>query len=111
MTATTGEPELLVRTPPTGREAARVRFPARPMPTAWPETEQSRRQVWERLTRAPFVVGNAHTEKIRRRGLTFLLDWLEDQPGETWQERWLASAADAAGTAWRQGPATWLHER
>jgi integrase len=111
MTATTGEPELLVRTPPTGREAARARFPARPMPTAWPETEQSRRQVWERLTRAPFVVGNAHTEKIRRRGLTFLLDWLEDQPGETWQERWLASAADVAGTAWRQGPATWLHEQ
>src|ERR1022692_500762 len=41
----------------------------------------------------------------RRRGLTFLLDWLEAQPGATWQERWLASGAD---TAWRQGPAAWL---
>jgi hypothetical protein len=36
--------------------------------------------VQERLTRAPFAASNARTEKIRRRGLTFLLDWLEAQP-------------------------------
>ena len=42
----------------------------------------------------------------RRRGLPVLLDWLEDQPGETWQQRWLASGADAAGRAvgGRPGP-------
>jgi hypothetical protein len=111
VTTTASELELLVRTAPTGREAARARFPARPMPTAWPATGQSRGQVQERLTHAPFVAGNAHTEKIRRRGLTFLLDWLEDQPGATWQERWLASGADIAGAAWRKGPAAWLHEQ
>ena len=72
---------------------------------------QSRGQVQDRLTRAPFVMGNAYTEKIRGRGLTFLLDWLEDQPGATWQERWLASGADAAGAAWREGPASWLREQ
>jgi hypothetical protein len=63
-----------------------------------------------RVTRAPFVVDNAHTQKIRLRGLTFLLDWLEDQPGRTWQERWLASGADAAGAGWRKIPARWLQE-
>ena len=75
---------------------------------AW-ATSRSRGQAQELLTRAPFVAGSAHTEKIRRRGLTFLLDWLE-QPGATWQERWLASGSDAAGAAWRNGPAGWLNE-
>ena len=43
--------------------------------------------------------------------LTRLLDWLEDQPGQTWQERWLASGAEAAGAGWRQVPIGWLHGR
>ena len=111
MTITAGESELLARAAPTGREAARARFPARPVPVTWPATSQTRGQVQEQLTRAPFVAGNAHTEKIRRRGLMFLLDWLEDQPGATWQERWQASGADAAGAAWRNGPARWLREQ
>ena len=34
-------------------------------------------------------------DKTRRRGLTKLLDWLQRQPGDTWQDRWLASGADA----------------
>jgi Phage integrase family len=111
VTTTASEADVLVRAAPTGREAARARFPARPVPAAWPATRQSRGQVQERLTRAPFAAGNAHTEKIRRRGLTFLLDWLEEQPGTTWQERWLATGADAAGAAWRNGPARWLREQ
>jgi hypothetical protein len=45
-------------------------------------------------------------------GLGLLLDWLEDQPGTTWQEQWLASGADACGRrSWRQVPLTWLHDR
>jgi hypothetical protein len=35
-----------------------------------------------------------------RRGLTALLDWLEHKPGRTWQERWLASGAEADGRTW-----------
>ncbi len=111
MTISAGDPGLLARAVPTSREAARARFPARPALTAWPVTGQSRGQVQERLTHAPFAGGNAHTEKIRRRGLTFLLDWLEEQPGATWQERWLASGSDGAGAAWRKGPARWLNEQ
>ena len=82
MTITESEPGL-VRAAPTGRAEARARFPARPVPAAWPATMQSRGQVQDRLAREPFVMGNAYTEKIRGRGLTFLLDWLEDQPGAT----------------------------
>jgi hypothetical protein len=43
----------------------------------------------------------------RRRGLVRVLDWLEHQPGDTWQDRWLASGADAEGNlAWRRLPAS-----
>jgi hypothetical protein len=34
-----------------------------------------------------------------------VLDWLEQQPGDSWQDRWLASGADAEGNiAWRRLP-------
>jgi hypothetical protein len=95
---------------PTSREAARARFPARPALASWSATAASRGQVEDRLMRAPFTAGNACTEKIRRRGLAFLLDWLEEQPGTTWQERWLASGSDASGTAWRGMPGMWLRD-
>ena len=109
MTAIASEAGALVRATPTGRQAARGRFPARPVPAAWPGTAQSRGQVQEQLTREPFVARSVHTEKIRRRGVTLLLDWLAEQPGAIWQERWAASGADAAGAAWRNGPLRWLH--
>ena len=55
VTVTASEPGVLARAAPTGREAARARFPARPVPAAWPATRQSRGQVQDRLTREPFV--------------------------------------------------------
>ena len=36
---------------------------------------------------------------------------MEDQPGDSWQDRWLASGADSAGREWREVPAAWLHAR
>jgi integrase len=36
------------------------------------------------------------------------LDWLADQPGGTWQQRWLASGADAAREDWAREPEQWL---
>ncbi|WP_204801033.1 hypothetical protein [Mycobacterium riyadhense] len=64
------------------------------------------------------VVGAAATElptqrvrEARRRGVPLLLDWLADQPGETWQQRWMASGADAAGQDWAQEPGRWLRRR
>ncbi|MGH3524928.1 MAG: site-specific integrase, partial [Mycobacterium sp.] len=48
-------------------------------------------------------------QETRRRGVPLLLDWLVEQPGDTWQQRWLASGADAAGAEWAQHPQQWLH--
>ncbi len=64
-----------------------------------------------RLTAPPFTRDNPDRRCARGRGLRLLLDWLEDQPGTTWQQRWLAAGADRAGLAWRQETARWLHSR
>ena len=39
----------------------------------------------------------------RRRGLVSVIEWLAAHPGQTWQERWQATGADALGNAgwWR----------
>jgi hypothetical protein len=88
----------------TGRPAAR------PQGTDWPATRQGRQETWARLTRAPFVLDAPSSQRCRTVGLRLLLDWLEDQPGQTWQDRWLASGADADGRSWRQLPAAWLRD-
>jgi len=77
---------------------------------AWPATCQDRQQTWAQLTQPPFALANRASQAGRRLGLGLLLDWLEAQPGHTWQDRWLASGADADGSAWRQRLAGWLHE-
>jgi hypothetical protein len=93
------------------RESARTRFPPRQVRTDWAATRQDRGEVWERLTSGMFVLSNPHSQERRSRGLAWLLDWLSDQPGESWQQRWMASGADAAGGAWRQVPIAWQHQR
>jgi integrase len=77
----------------------------RPPATDWPATSQDAAQVLKRLTRAPFALDDAGSQQQRRRGLVLLLEWLSEQPGDSWQDRWLASGADAAGARWRQLPA------
>ena len=93
------------------RESARTRFPPRPVATDWPATRQERGEAGERLTSGIFVLPNADSQDKRVRGLSWLLDWLADQPGQTWQERWMASGADAAGGTWRRVPIAWQRER
>lgn len=85
-----------------------ARFPGRSRAAGWPATMQGREQVLDRLTRTPFLLDSAGAQKERRRGLVALLDWLGAQPGESWQDRWLAGGADTAGADWRQIPARWL---
>ena len=91
--------------------------PDRPRPSArsrgvgWPATEQGREQVWALLTSAPFAPEDRSHGRGNQLGLGLVLDWLEDQPGRTWQERWLASGDDLEGSSWRQIPSAWLHDR
>ena len=40
-----------------------------------------------------------------------LLDWLEGQDGDSWQQRWLASGAEEAGISWWQLSARWPGSR
>ena len=86
------------------------RFPPRPVAATWEATAQPRQQVIERLRAAPFAGGGgAHLQWDRARGLGHILDWLEQQPGATWQDRWMASEAGEHGnSAWRHLPAAWL---
>ena len=87
----------------SGYRAARTRFPPRTPAADWPASTQAREQVHEHL--AGLRPGQAGA-------LGALLDWLQGQDGGSWQQRWLASGADAAGAAWRQLlPGGWLNRR
>jgi len=78
-----------------GYQAARTRFPPRPAGADWPATTQARGQVLEQLA-------GAVADQRRAGGIESRLDWLEDREGDSWQRRWLASGADAAGPGgWR----------
>lgn len=86
-----------------GTEAARLfeRFPARPRPTVWPETALSRKALLERLRQPEQrLPGTDNTQKTRMVGARLLLRWLESLPGDTWQQRWLASPAASERERW-----------
>jgi hypothetical protein len=91
----------------TGQPPA-ARFPARPVQTCWTATTRNRGQVLRLVTAASVGLAESRIENSRRRGLPLLLEWLEEHPGTTWQERWLASGADAGGDRWATGAAQWL---
>ena len=78
---------------------------------SWPATRRGHQEVLARLTCAPFALTNARKQAERAHGVKELLRWLGGQPGDSWQERWMASGADAAGADWRQVPSRWLRER
>ena len=94
-------PELLIRFPPRVRQAT------------WLATQRTREQVLQRLLAPPFLADTPISQDHRRRGLRQTLDWLADQPGATWQERWNASGAEAAaGTAaWRALVMEWIRSQ
>jgi hypothetical protein len=92
----------------TRSETLRTRFPARRVAGSWPQTVLSRQSVLQRLGTAPFVVATPAGEDNRRRGVRMVLDWLQTQPGDTWQRRWLASGAASDGRIdWRSFPVRW----
>ena len=87
------------------------RYPARPAEASWPATCQGRGQVMDLVGTASSALPESRVQASRRRGLPLLLDWLEGQPGQTWQDRWLASGADDARGQWAGLPARWLRGR
>ncbi|CAN5281766.1 hypothetical protein BH24GEM2_BH24GEM2_06320 [soil metagenome] len=99
------EPLQACRAEPPGEE----RFAARPRGRVWPRTALSAQEAEEVLHSVPFLGADRAQERVI--GIRLLLQWLGAQPGRTWQERWEASGADAAGRHWRQVPSAWLAER
>jgi hypothetical protein len=97
MTGTVTFPGIEARPSKARRESARTAFPPRPPTEDWPATRQERGEAFERLTSGIFVLDNEACQERRRRAVKWFLDWLSDQPGETWQQRWMASGADEAG--------------
>jgi hypothetical protein len=89
----------------------RAKFPPRPIPKTWPATCASTEQIMERLDRPPLRSGNEDTHGSRRVGVRRLLAWLETMPGDTWQQRWLASGAQEAGVLWTNEPLSWWEGR
>ena len=86
-----------------------LEYEPRPSEQSWWQTRQSREALVERLLGQFTDPAAGRTrDKTRRRGLAKLLDWLQQQPGDTWQDRWLASGADSAGFDWADLP---LRER
>jgi integrase len=71
--------------------------------------------VVQRLAAPPFVADTLAGEDNRRRGVRIVLDWLATQPGESWQQRWLAGGAEDDGRAdwcvlpirWRKASTRW----
>jgi len=89
----------------------RVRYPFRPVVTDWLATRADRDEVDRIVIAAASVLPSDRVREARRWGLPLLLDWLADQPGGTWQQRWLASGADAAGEDWAREPQQWLRRQ
>jgi integrase len=77
----------------------------------WPATCADRSEVDQVVAAATAGLARQRLEETRRWGLPRLLDWLSEQPGDTWQQRWLASGADAAGAEWAQHPRLWLERQ
>jgi hypothetical protein len=70
----------------------------RPDPVSWPQTEASREQVTTWMLEIGGQAGGC--VPLFRMSVRLLLDWLEGQPGSTWQQRWKASGAEQAGRSW-----------
>ncbi|MFL6110046.1 MAG: hypothetical protein ACJ786_01635, partial [Catenulispora sp.] len=64
-----------------------------------------------RLAAPPLTVGTPSNQRRRRRAAVLFLDWLERQPGPTWQERWNASGiADDPRSDWRLTVVSWARD-
>ena len=89
----------------------RTRYPARVVGTDWPATCGDRAEVDGVVAAATAELPTQRDREVRRWGVPLLLDWLADQLGDTWQQRWMASGADAAGPDWAQHPEQWLRRQ
>ena len=81
-------------------------FPPRPDETAWPASLLSAGQIIARIDAPPFRPANG--SGYRRHGTARILGWLAGFPGDSWQQRWKASGAEALPKEqWLDLPMRW----
>ena len=108
--AAPGPPAAGITPPASDTAQLAARFPPRPAASSWPATLVTRQQVLSRLLAPPFPLEIPQSQGRRRLGLISVVAWLEDQPGGSWQDRWLASGAEDAAD-WRVLVAAWQARR
>ena len=89
----------------------RLETPTIERPTSWEATLRSRDEL---VAAAEQLVGldvGRAWQKVQRAGVPTVCDWLAAFPGESWQERWLASGADESGRTWTDTLTTTMHGR
>jgi len=104
-----GKPDQVPELSGTGAELL-DRFPPRPVAASWPATRATRQQVLSWALAPPFALENLLSQQSRRLGVVAVVNWLEAQPGGSWQGRWLASGAEDAAD-WRDLVRTWREDR
>jgi hypothetical protein len=65
----------------------------------------------QRLGAAPLVTDRPGEQRRRGVAAGLVLDWLADNPGPTWQQRWSAGEPAVLGVGWRQVLGGWLADR
>lgn len=94
---------------PTHRKTRSI--PPRTIDTVWATTELDRNDAWTLLTSPAFAFEDYKKQCDRRRGLGHVLDWLDEQPGQTWQDRWMTSGIENTSKLWRNVLERWLEQR
>ncbi len=104
MNPTSGDQRTLPRPAAAPVAAARVtgvtgaellsRFPPRSPSLSWPATEAGRSEVLGRVLTPPLALDHLGSQRKRRLSVLSLVNWLQAQPGDTWQDRWRSSGAE-----------------
>lgn len=89
--------------PQAGVDELRAKYPPRAVPRSWPESTEDAARLLERLDEPPIRADNQLTRWSRKRGARRILEWLEQFPGESWQERWMASGISEHDPKWLLG--------
>src|ERR1035437_9575366 len=75
-------------------ESTRADYPPRLVSGSWAATRRTRQEVLAAgLSVSPLFESYGKRRSKGGVGLRLLLDWLADQPGRSWQERWQTSGA------------------
>ncbi|WP_256917442.1 tyrosine-type recombinase/integrase [Streptomyces hilarionis] len=78
------------------------------MAEVWPATQGSIEDVVGRMESPPLREAVRHTQWCRVTGVRQILGWLQQFPGDSWQQRWNASPAAASGVEWGRMAAEWI---